>query len=324
MHLTGPVALDIVIPMYNEAEVLPALLETLAETFTPAVRDRLHVRSIRCLFVDDGSTDDSVAIVRRARIPGIGIRVIQLSRNFGHQAAVTAGIAYSGGDLVAIIDADLQDPPWVILEMIVKWRDGAEVVYAQRRNRKEGAPKRVLYWAFYRLYRLLSPITVPVDSGDFCLMSRRVVKELNALPESVRFPRGLRSWVGFRQTAVEYDRPARQAGDTHYAWGDLYKLATDGIASLSLRPLKVAQFLALVYIGLSGFTLVGLFFGGFERLSVRFQLSALFAFVVVSNALLLLCLYILGAYLGRAYLEVKGRPPYIVADVLDGEETGGE
>lgn len=303
--------------MFDEEAVLPALFETLGEVFSADTQESQLVSRVSCLFVDDGSRDRSVEVALGPRPPGLDVRVIRLSRNFGHQAAVTAGIVHSTADLVAVIDADLQDPPACILEMIGKWREGFEVVYAQRRNRKEGAVKSFMYWSFYRLFRLLSAVPVPLDSGDFCLMSRRVVDELNRLPERVRFPRGLRSWVGFAQTSIQYDRPARSGGESHYGWRDLYQLATDGIASMSLMPLKLAQLASLLYLLLSLVGLAALVLPGSDEIELRSQLTLLLVLLLVSNGVVLFCLYILGAYLGRAYLEVKGRPAYIVAEVLD-------
>lgn len=318
---TRPVSLDLVVPVHNEAPVLPAFLAVLGETFGPGARTAHHLREVRCIFVDDGSEDESVRVIRSARLPGIGVRIVRLSRNFGHQAAVSAGIAHSTGDLVAVLDADLQDPPACVLSMVAKWREGFEIVYARRRNRKEHWLRVALYWLFYRLYRVLSPIEVPLDAGDFCLMSRRAIDELAKLPERLRFPRGLRAWIGFRQTAITYDRPARAAGRSSYGWADLYALATDGIAALSLRPLQLAQVLALVYflltlVGVGAFAL-----GWLRDADVSTRLTVLVLVTLVSNGLLMFCLYIIGAYLGRAYLEVKGRPTYVVADVLDTSET---
>jgi dolichol-phosphate mannosyltransferase len=304
--------LDLVIPIYDEALVLPALFQALRTTFTPEACSRLEITSVNCLFVDDGSRDSSVAAIQAETFEGLGVRILSLSRNFGHQAAISAGVAESSADLVAVMDADLQDPPECILEMIEEWRKGFEVVYGKRANRKEGLLKRFLYASFYRLFRLLSPIDVPVDAGDFCLMSRRAVDELNRLPESVRFPRGLRAWIGFPQTAVQYDRSARAAGQSSYGWGDLYNLATEGIASMSLKPLKLAQLLAILYLLLSLGGLTALLLNIFERPDIQTQLSMLLVLLVASSSLILFCLYILGAYLGRAYLEVKGRPSYIV------------
>ncbi len=314
---TARITLDVVIPMYDEEAVLPELLAALAETFSVGTRKQHRIDRVCCLFIDDGSRDSSVSMVQNARLPGLDVRIIRLSRNFGHQAAVSAGIAHSSSDLVAVIDADLQDPPACILEMLDSWRSGFEVVYAQRRNRKEGWSKRLMYWAFYRLFRALSPVSVPVDSGDFCLMSRRVVEVLNQLPETVRFPRGLRSWIGFAQTSIAYDRPARARGTSRYGWRDLYRLATDGIASLSLFPLKLAQLLSLAYLILSVAGVAALLFRVFEDTDVHAQLTLILVVLLLSNSVILFCLYILGAYLGRAYLEVKGRPGYIVAEVIE-------
>lgn len=310
------VTLDLVIPVYNEREVLPSLIDSLQRTFSTEACAEHGLSEVRCLFVDDGSTDQSFDFLRHTSVPGVQISIIRFSRNFGHQAAVTAGIVRATGDLVVVMDADLQDPPSCTLEMVKKWREGFEVVYAVRRKRKETRLKVFLYWAFYRIYDMLSSIKVPVDSGDFCLMSRRVVDELNQLPEKVRFPRGLRTWVGFPQTAIEYDRPARLAGDSHYGWKDLYALATDGIASLSLRPLQLAQLLSILYFVSTFLGLVALTMGVFDEASVRTQLSVVFFLLLMSNSIILFCLYILGAYLGRAYLEVKGRPSYIVAEIV--------
>ena len=310
------VSLEIVIPIYNEQEVLPALFEEFVRTFSAEARDQYGLSEVNCLFVDDGSQDASAATVSEARPTGLGVTLLRLSRNFGHQAAVSAGIAHSSADLIAVIDADLQDPPGCILEMIGRWREGYEVVYGQRRHRQEGFLKRFLYAAFYRIYRLLAPIDVPVDAGDFCLLSRRAADELNRLPEAVRFPRGLRAWIGFPQTAVEYDRPARAAGESRYGWRDLYRLATEGIASLSLRPLQLSQLLALIYLLLAIAGISGLLLNVFDFTDLRTQLNLVLVITLVSNATVLFCMYILGAYLGRTYWEVKGRPAFIVQDVV--------
>ena len=310
-----PVSLDVVIPLFNEAAVLPALLDALAATFSPASCAARGLARVRCLFVDDGSSDGSVELLRAARLPAVEVTVIRLSRNFGQQAAITAGLAACDADLIGIIDADLQDPPAVLLDMVGRWRAGFEVVYGVRRSRQEAAPKVFLYWAFYRVYRWLSPIAVPVDSGDFSLMSRRVIEELARLPERVRFPRGLRTWIGFPQTALEYDRPARAAGETNYTWRGLYQLATEGIASLSLRPLQLAQVLSIIFFMLSLGAAGAVVVGAIDERSAGPPLPLLAVLILLSNSIILFCLYIIGAYLGRAYLEVKQRPAYVVAEV---------
>lgn len=320
----GQVSLDIVIPVYNEEQVLPVLLSRFDTTFTTDWRQQHGIREMSLIFVDDGSRDASVALLDellRTRAPFHG-KIVRLSRNFGHQAAVTAGIDASQADLTVVMDADLQDLPELIADMLAKWRDGYDVVYAQRMNRRENVVKRALYWAFYRVYRLLSPIDIALDSGDFCLMSRRVVEELRRLPESIRFPRGLRSWVGFPQTGVGYDRPARVAGATRYSWRQLYELATNGITSISIRPLKFAQTISLIYFSLSMITFVVVLSNLGTSSTEDWQFTILLGLILLGNALIMLCLYIVGAYVGRAYLETKRRPTYIIRDVLSPAGTG--
>src|SRR5262245_4781678 len=238
---THALTLDLIIPLYNEAEVLELLFETLDKTFSRENLASRNIVDVRYVFVDDGSSDPSARIVSERIRGGASATLYRLSRNFGHANAVSAGLDHATADLVAILDADLQDPPAVVLEMIDKARDGYNVVFGQRRKRKENVVKRAGYWTFYRLVAFLSDIKIPLDSGDFCLMDRHVISALRKLPERLRYPRVLRAWVGFRQTGVEYDRPRRRAGLSKYSMGRLYRLATDGIAAASIRPLKIAQ-----------------------------------------------------------------------------------
>ena len=203
-------SLDLVIPIYNEAEVLELLFRTLHDTFSRANLDSRSVSRVRYLFVDDGSSDRSAQIVLEQIRAGAPAVLYRLSRNFGHANAICAGLDHSSADLVAFLDADLQDPPAVVLEMVDKARDGYNVVFGLRRKRKENVFKRAAYWTFYRLVALLSDIKIPLDSGDFCLVDRRVVDALRALPEKLEYPRVLRAWVGFRQTGQEpIDRGGR-------------------------------------------------------------------------------------------------------------------
>jgi glycosyltransferase involved in cell wall biosynthesis len=319
MQTRGPaLTLDLIIPLYNEAEVLDLLFATLDKTFCPQNLAPRNISAVRYLFVDDGSSDSSAHIISERIRAGAPAALYRLSRNFGHANAVSAGLDRSTADLVAVIDADLQDPPAVILEMIDRARDGYNVVFGQRRKRKENIAKRAGYWAFYRLVAFLSDINVPADSGDFCLMDRRVVDALCNLPERLRFPRVLRAWVGFRQTGVEYERPERQAGLSKYTVRKLYRLATDGIASASIRPLKIAQLSSFLF-GIVAVVLMVIFMmmliGQMRpRLSLPFLLISLL--VASGHALTMLCLYVFSAYLGRMYLEVKGRPPYIIMEEI--------
>jgi dolichol-phosphate mannosyltransferase len=311
--------LDLIIPLYNEAEVLDLLFETLDQTFNRETLAARNIADVRYILVDDGSSDSTARIVSERIRAGASATLYRLSRNFGHANAVSAGLDHATADLVAVLDADLQDPPSVVLEMIDKARDGYNVVYGQRRKRKENILKRAGYWTFYRLVALLSDIKVPLDSGDFCLIDRHVVAALRALPERLRYPRVLRAWVGFRQVGVEYDRPKRQAGSTKYTMRKLYRLATDGIASASIRPLKIAQVSSFLF-GLLAivlmFVLILMLAG---PLRTTFPLPFLLVSLLIAggHALTMLCLYVFSAYLGRMYLEVKGRPPYIIMEHVD-------
>jgi dolichol-phosphate mannosyltransferase len=318
-NATGRLTLDVIIPLYNEAEVLDLLFAALDQTFSSRNLESRHVRRVRYLFVDDGSTDDSARIVAERIRGGAPAVLYRLSRNFGHASALSAGLDHATADLVAVLDADLQDPPAVVLTMIDKAREGYNVVFGQRRKRKESVFKRIGYWSFYRLIALLSDIRLPLDSGDFCLMDRRVLAALRTLPETLRYPRVLRAWVGFRQIGVEYERAQRQAGESKYTMGRLYRLATDGIASASTRPLKIAQFSSFVF-GLVALALAMIFLlvlAGRVEVTVTHPLLLASLLIVSSNALIMLVLYVFSAYLGRMYLEVKNRPAYIIMEQID-------
>lgn len=314
--MSKPASLDIVIPVYNEEKVLPLLLEELDRVFAPSTQDELLISHVRCIFVDDGSNDSTMEILARHTPKHFSIHLVRLSRNFGHQPAISAGISYADADMVAVMDSDMQDPPHIVTDMIAKLNEGHDVVYAQRIKRNESAIKKLGYALFYKAYSLLSPIKVAENSGDFCVMRSNVVKELNALPESLRFVRGLRSWVGFKQTAIGFERPPRAAGEAKYTFRALYKLATDGIASLSIAPLKLAQMFAVLFFILGISMASMLFFLQFGMESDTFWLFVSLVVIVLGLSLNMFFLYILGAYVGRAYLEIKGRPPFIVAEKI--------
>jgi dolichol-phosphate mannosyltransferase len=320
MDREAPVKLDLVVPVYDEEDVLPLFLQRLDDVFTPEALRSHGIERIRFRIVDDGSRDRSAQIVGARIASDERFVLYRLSRNFGHQGALTAGLDHADGDAVAVLDADLQDPPELVLEMLKRWREGFDVVYAQRRRRRESPLKRASYWAFYRLVSYLSELEVPVDSGDFCLIDRRVVEAMRALPERLRFPRILRAWVGFRQIGVAYDRPERQAGRSKYSLSRLYQLATDGIASSSIRLLRLAQLFSFTFAALTIVllvVLVGMLRSHAEdRLLVLFLLS--YVLVATGNFVVTACLYILGAYVGRTYLEAKGRPPYLLLEVVGG------
>jgi dolichol-phosphate mannosyltransferase len=323
MDRAAAASLDLVIPIYNEERVLPALLARLDEVFAPDVLAENGISRIRYRFVDDGSHDRSAAILAgHSGHPG-RVVLYRLSRNFGHPSAVSAGLDHATADAVAVLDADLQDPPELVLEMLARWREGIDVVFAQRRKRKEGAIKRAGYWAFYRLVSLLSDLDIPLDSGDFCLMDRRVIDAMHSLPERLRFPRILRSWVGFEQEGIEYDRPERAAGTTKYNFSRLYQLATDGIASSSIRLLRVAQLFSFSFAVLTAILLAVLVYslGAYADEPESLLLLAGLMLIAGGNFVITTCLYILGAYVGRTYLEVKGRPTYLVMEVVGGDAS---
>lgn len=313
---TSDISCDIVVPIFNEEESIAVLIERLEQTFSNENCQRQGIVKVRYLLIDDGSNDKSIATLRQQPFVYNKARVVSFSRNFGHQAAVSAGIFMSDADVTAVIDADLQDPPEIIVEMIKLWREGYDVVYGQRKTRQEGALKNACYKIFYKILSWMSPIEIAMDSGDFCVMGRNVVGAINGLPEKLRFLRGLRSWVGFSQTGFEYDRPKRQLGTSKYTFRRLYRLATDGIASLSLVPLKIAQLFAFVFFVF----LIGIFFvTRFNLLGQSASDTNLFLMysILMSNCVVLLCLHILGAYIGRTYFEVKNRPTYVIREIFE-------
>jgi dolichol-phosphate mannosyltransferase len=313
-------SLDVVVPFLNEEPVLDHLLQTLSSVFSREKLAAHGLSSVRFIMVDDGSSDRSVERVLAHIRSGMPIKLVRLTRNFGHQNALCAGLDRTSADLVAVIDADLQDPPELIFEMISLWRQGWDVVYGQRRKRKENVFKRVAYWSFYRLIGLLSDIRLPRDAGDFGLMDQRVMNALRQLPERLRYVRGLRSWVGFRQTGLPYDRPERHAGSPQYGLRQLYELATDGIASMTIRPLRFIQTICacsfLLTLVVLAVVILKLLSVG-PDLGLSFGELAIVLVVTMFAALNMLATYILGAYVGRTYLETKNRPSYLVLEEID-------
>jgi dolichol-phosphate mannosyltransferase len=311
--------LSVVLPCYNEAPVLDQLYDRLSS------EANTWDLSYEVVIVDDGSEAETWEKLEDLHQRDDRWKLIRLSRNFGHQTAISAGLYYASGDAVAIMDADLQDPPEVVGRFIEKWREGYEVVYAIRRNRKEGIWKRLAYRTFYRALARVSQPQIPIDSGDFCLMDRQVVDLINAMPEENRFVRGLRAWAGFRQTGVEYERQERAEGDPKYTLSKLVKLAIDGLFSFSTFPLRLATYLGFA-VSLIAF--LGVVFtlgqGLFPEWFAEFGLEPVpgYTTIVISILFLggvqLLCLGIVGEYVGRVYDEVKKRPLWVV------QETVGE
>ena len=304
--------LSIVIPVHNEADVIATLLNRLA-----LVCRQLDMAT-ELLFVDDGSSDNSVALLLQARRRYPDIRVLQLSRNFGKEAAVTAGLTHAKGDAVILMDADLQDPPELIPEMVAQLRKGTDVVLMKRRSRAgESWLKRVTASLFYRLINRISDAPIPVDTGDFRLMSRRTVDALNRLPERNRYLKGMFAWVGMPTVSLEFDRDPRMAGKTKWNYLKLVHLAMEGITSFSTRPLRIALVLGLLAAGAGGL------FGTWEVLKALVMgvstpgYASMIAMITFLSGVQLLCVGLLGEYVGRIYMETKQRPVFILADDTD-------
>jgi len=296
-----------VIPVHNEEENLPELTRRLRASF-----EKLPDFDWKVILVNDGSADQSASLILQLRAEDPRFCLLDLSRNFGHQAALSAGLAYSDGDVVVMMDADLQDPPELIPDMVSKWREGFEVVYAVRRRRKGSVLKRALYAIFYRMNRMIAQVNIPLDAGDFCLMDRCVVEAVCGLPERNRFLRGLRSWVGFRQIGYEYDRPDRFAGTTKYSLLKLVRLAVSGFIGFSTVPLRLASWIGLAS-ACTGF-LVGAWAIGTRILNIAAPRgwASLISTIMFLGGVQLMLLGILGEYVGNVNEEVRRRPVFIV------------
>lgn len=304
--------LSIAIPVFNEQENLPQLAARLKTAIAALQFDDYEI-----IFVDDGSSDATPGVLASLNDSDSHIRVIRFSRNFGHQAALQAGMDESRGDALVFMDADLQDPPEVIADFVAKWRAGYEIVYAVRKKRKENFFKRAAYKVFYRSLQAVANIDVPLDAGDFCLMDRRVVNALKALPERNRFLRGLRSWIGFEQIGVEYERQARAAGAPKYTLGKLLGLALSGYIGFSAVPLRVASALgtlsALAGLGLMVWAVLQKITGH----PTPWGWASTVSMILFMGGMQLGVLGIVGEYLSRTYDEVRRRPLYIVSRQLD-------
>ncbi|ARP97431.1 glycosyltransferase family 2 protein [Bordetella genomosp. 13] len=306
------IGLSIVIPFLNELEVLPLCLHRLV----PLLEQEEGIYEI--VFVDDGSTDGSVAWLREAMRINPAIRIVRLSRNFGKEAAMTAGLAHARGAAVIVLDADLQDPPELIPKMVQAWRDGADVVSMRRRSRDgEGWAKRLSAHLFYRVLRRLSRSDIPADTGDFRLMSRTAVDALLSLPERSRYMKGLYAWIGMPTRVIEYDRAPRAAGKTKWSYFALFGLAMEGITSFSIRPLRWATGIGAVVAlagGIFGVVIV------LKTLILGHQAPgypSLMAVITLFSGLQLLTIGLLGEYLGKVYMETKQRPIFLVRDVIE-------
>ena len=305
--------ISVVVPAFNEEEGIEELYRRVAEAAKNWGDD------FELIVVDDGSRDRTVEICEGLARTDHRLKIVSLSRNFGHQAAVSAGLFHASGDIVSVMDADLQDPPEELLPFIEKVREGFDVVYAIRTKRKEGPLKRLSYFLYYRILRKLVTLDIPLDAGDFCVMHGDVVAAINQLPERNRFVRGLRTWVGYRQTGLAYERQARFAGEPKYTFSKLLKLALDGIINFSYRPLQLIVLMGIAVGALSILLGLGVLVQyaadwtilGFNPHQARGWTSVIFV-LLFSSAMQLFSLGILGEYIGRLFEESKRRPIYLV------------
>ncbi len=310
--------LSVVVPMYNEESVLKEYFQQLEAVLEPCGLD------YEIICVNDGSTDNTLEELSKHRSRNPAIRIIDLTRRFGKEAALTAGLAHASGDIVIPMDADLQDPPELIPKMIEKWQEGYDVVYATRKARKEAIPKRATALLFYRLFNRMADIELPVNAGDYRLMTRAVVDAVSRLPERARFMKGLFAWVGFRQASVEYERPERSSGRTKWNYWSLWNFALDGITSFTTIPLRVWTYLGLL-VWAGSIVLIIYFF--FNYLFMGGNLPGFYPIVMLIlffGGLQVMTLGIMGEYIGRIHEEVKLRPIYLIRETMGFEKTNGE
>ena len=300
---------SIIVPLYNEQDVLSELYRRLR-----VVVGQLHGPA-EIVFVNDGSVDGTLGNLRAIQFEDKLVRVVSLSRNFGHQAAVSAGLCHAEGEAVAVLDGDLQDPPELLPELFARLEDGWDVAYGVRRQRRGSVVKRFSYFVFYRLLHRLADIDIPLDAGDFCAMRRRIVDQLNRLPETDRFVRGLRAWIGFRQIGVPYERDRRQAGVPKYTIGKLIQLSLDGLLSFSYAPLR--------WLAGAGFLLCLVSFVGILVVLYRYLFTpyvpgytSIAVLVLFFGGVQLLTGGLIGEYVGRTAQQVKGRPLYVIDELI--------
>lgn len=312
--MTAGLRLSVAIPLHNEAAGIPELLRRLG-----TVLDGIPGGPHEIIFVDDGSTDRTLDLLHAAAARDPRLVIVALSRNFGHQAALSAALDFVSGDVVVAMDGDLQDRPEAIPALLAKHHEGYDVVYAQRVKRKEGVLLRLSYFLFYRLLASLAETRLPLDAGDFALMSRRVVEQMRSAPEHHRYLRGLRSWVGFRQTGLVVERDERFAGSTQYGPLKLLKLASDGLFSFSVVPLRAATLLGLVALLLSGAFSIYTLYAKLVLDRAPAGFTSLMLFLSFLSGVHLFFLGVIGEYIGRIYQETKRRPLYIVGSVVRGD-----
>jgi polyisoprenyl-phosphate glycosyltransferase len=302
---------SIIIPIYNEEANIAALYSRLCQVMQE-LEDETEL-----VLIDDGSRDRSLEMIRQLHAQDARVNYLSFARNFGHQIAVTAGLNFARGQAVMVMDADLQDPPELLPQLIERWQQGYQVVYAQRSQRqREPWLKRLMAHWFYRILRHLADVDIPIDTGDFCLMDRRVVDLLNAMPERNRYIRGLRAWVGYRQTAVCFDRAPRYAGSVKYTFSQSLALAINSLVGFSKVPLRLSTYLGLAAAAVSLLmSLLVLYWRFFAPRSPLTGYTIITVVVFFLGAVQLISIGILGEYIGRIYEEIKGRPLYTLSEV---------
>lgn len=300
--------ISVIVPLYNEEEIVHELYRRVT-----AALEEMELR-YELVLVNDGSTDTTEDLLRDLGIADPRVVVLHLSRNFGHQPAVCAGIDAARGQAVIVMDGDLQDPPEVFDKLLQRWRAGYDVVYAVRQKRKENLLKRTGYYLFYRLLRAVSDLDIPLDSGDFCLMDRRVVEVLKHLPERLRFVRGLRTFVGFRQCGICYERSAREAGEPKYSFRALLRLAIDGLVSFSSFPLALVTYLGFLSTGVALLLTLWVLWDAWSNAATPRGWASTVIVVLFMGSVQLFTQGILGEYIRRIFLECKGRPTYILRE----------
>lgn len=306
---------SIAIPLLNEEAILPELVRRVV-----AVLDGIPGGPHEVVFVDDGSTDATRAMLAEAHRADRRIRAVLLSRNFGHQPAISAALDHVRGDVVVVMDGDLQDAPEEIPRFLAVHAEGYDVVYGRRVDRKEGFVLRACYYLFYRAFSRLSRVSIPIDAGDFALMSRRVVDAIRAAPERNRYLRGLRAWAGFRQQGITVERAARSAGQSKYSYRALVRLALDGLFAFSIVPIRAAMFLGALTILVA---MVFVLYAVYAKLVLDRSPQGFTAIILIMTFLsgvILFFLGVVGEYVGRVYEETKARPLYVVDRILgDGD-----
>jgi dolichol-phosphate mannosyltransferase len=308
--------LDAVVPIYNEADILPELDARLRRVLSDSGFDW------RVIYVDDGSVDGSVQQLASLAAEHDRVSVVHLSRNFGQQLAIAAGLSMADADAVVLLDGDLQDPPEVIPELIEKWREGFDVVYAVKRKRKESWPKRMMFAAFYRILRAVSSLEIPADAGNFSLMDRSVVEMINRMPERSRYVSGLRAYVGGRQTGVEFERAERYAGDPRQSPRRLVRMALDAFFAFSDLPLKLATMLGFVVSAIAFLVMLNVLYKRLVTGEAIIGWASTMTSILFIGGIQLLSVGIIGEYIGRIYNETKARPAWVVARYRNLEPPG--